>query len=194
MNNLMIRTNGARNGEVNGQSETSIENVILIDFQYSCWTSPAIDLHYFLNTSLQESLRPGRFDELIGIYHANLVEYLKQLDYKNHIPNFDQFKKQYQDKKFYGMNYLQTKLNKNWSHSNDSCFVFTCIFLHLGFVVACLVQPLMINEHVEDANIEALLLNDERAMKFKRIMYSSAKVQANVQKLVPMYDEMGLFD
>lgn len=73
-------------------------------------------------------------------------------------------------------------------------FCFYSIFLHLGFVVACLVQPLMINENVEDANIEALLMNDERAMKFKRSMFSSAKVQANLRELIPMYDEMGLFD
>lgn len=69
------------------------------------------------------------------------------------------------------------------------------VFLHcLGFIVGCLVQPLMINEHVEDANIEALLMNDEKSMKFRRLLYSSPKVQANLQKLIPMYDKMGLFD
>lgn len=80
----------------------SIENVILIDFQYACWTSPTIDLHYFLNTSLQESLRPGRFNELLAIYHEHLVECLQRFDYKKPIPNLDEFKKQYDDKKFYG--------------------------------------------------------------------------------------------
>lgn len=52
----------------------------------------------------------------------------------------------------------------------------------------------MINENVEDANIEALLLADEQAMKFKRLLYSSEKVQANLRKMIPMYDEMGIFD
>lgn len=52
----------------------------------------------------------------------------------------------------------------------------------------------MINENVEDANIEALLINDERGLAFKRIVYSSDKVQANLRKLIPFYDEMGLFD
>lgn len=98
----MVRKNADQNGDVNGQTVTSIENVILIDFQYACWTSPAIDLHYFLNTSLQESLRPERFDELIAIYHAHLVDCLERLEYKNHIPNCDQFKQQYHEKNFYG--------------------------------------------------------------------------------------------
>lgn len=66
--------------------------------------------------------------------------------------------------------------------------------LFSGFVVACLVQPLMINDEVEDANIEALLTGDAQAMKFRRLLYSSPKVQANLQKLIPMYDEMGLFE
>lgn len=98
----MLRHKTDRNGDANSESVTSIENVILIDFQYACWTSPAIELHYFLNTSLQESLRPGRFDELISVYHAHLIECLKRLDYEKPIPNFDQFKKQYRDKSFYG--------------------------------------------------------------------------------------------
>lgn len=103
MNNLMVR-NADCNGDARSETESpSIENVILIDFQYACWTSPTIDLHYLLNTSLQESLRPGRLDELIGIYHGHLVDGLKRLDYKQPIPNLEQFKNQYNDKRFYGM-------------------------------------------------------------------------------------------
>lgn len=45
-----------------------------------------------------------------------------------------------------------------------------------------------------DANLEALLMDDERAMKFKRAIYSTPKIQANLRKLIPMYDSMGLFD
>lgn len=52
----------------------------------------------------------------------------------------------------------------------------------------------MINENVEDASIEALIMNDERAMKYKRLVYSSAKVQTNLRKIIPIYDELGLFD
>lgn len=124
----MIRNDTDKNDDVNGKSGTTIDNVILIDFQYACWTSPAIDLHYFLNTSLQESLRPGRFDELIGIYHAHLVECLERLEYKNPIPSFDQLKKQYRDKQFYGEKKLHAKKIKNWFHLNDLPFVFILFF------------------------------------------------------------------
>ena len=84
------------------ENEKSIENVIFIDFQISCWTSPTVDLHYFFNNSLQESLRPNRFDHLIEFYHENLAENLKRLEYKKQIPTLDEFKQQYKEKAFFG--------------------------------------------------------------------------------------------
>lgn len=98
----MIKYLGEPACEKSGQTKLKIENMIFIDFQYSCFTSPAIDLHYFFNTSLQESLRPNRFDELIAFYHGHLVTYLTRLEYGKAIPNLDQFKQQYLDKSFYG--------------------------------------------------------------------------------------------
>lgn len=81
-----------------------IENMVFLDFQYSCFTSPAIDLHYFFNMSLEESLRPNRFDELIEVYHTHLETYLKRFEYKRPIPTLDQFKQQYLDRMFFGTN------------------------------------------------------------------------------------------
>lgn len=99
----MIKCNEEPASAKSDQSELKIENMIFIDFQYSCFTSPAIDLHYFFNTSLQESLRPNRFDELIAFYHGQLVTYLTRLEYQKPIPNLDQFKQQYLEKSFFGM-------------------------------------------------------------------------------------------
>lgn len=52
----------------------------------------------------------------------------------------------------------------------------------------------MINEENEDADVEALIVGDERSMNYKRIIYSSPKVRANLRKLIPLYDKMGIFD
>lgn len=98
VNNLMLK----HRTDIDGANASMIENLIFIDFQYSCWTSPTIDLHYFLNNSLQESLRHERFHELIEFYHSNLVAALKQLEYKQTIPTFEQFMQQYLEKNFYG--------------------------------------------------------------------------------------------
>lgn len=97
VNNLMLKYTKAPDCD-----EETIENVIFIDFQYSCWTSPSIDLHYFFNNSLEESLRPNRFDELIAFYHGHLSDFLTRLDYQKPIPSLEQFKRHYLDKSFYG--------------------------------------------------------------------------------------------
>lgn len=52
----------------------------------------------------------------------------------------------------------------------------------------------MINENTEGADVEALIVGDERSIKYKRVIYSSPKVQANLRKLIPFYDNMGIFD
>lgn len=52
----------------------------------------------------------------------------------------------------------------------------------------------MINESTDDADLEAMLTNDERAMTYRRNMYRQPKVQANLMKLIPVYDQLGLFD
>lgn len=103
VNNLMMKyANVTETDEIN-PDDLEIENIIFIDFQYSCWTSPTIDLHYFFNNSLQESLRPGRFDELITFYHGHLTTSLEGLEYKQQIPTLEQFKQQYFEKSFYGI-------------------------------------------------------------------------------------------
>ncbi|XP_031633749.1 uncharacterized protein LOC116347328 [Contarinia nasturtii] len=155
VNNLMMKY---------ANETTSIENMIFIDFQYSCWTSPTIDLHYFFNNSLEESLRPSRFKELIVFYHGHLTDFLQRLKYKEQVPTLQEFHAQYLDKSFY------------------------------GFIASCLIQPLMINEETAEADIEALIVGDERSLKYKRLIYSSEKVRANLRKLIPIYDSMGIFD
>lgn len=87
----------------NSSEEKSFENVVFIDFQMTFWSSPTIDLHFFLNTSVCESYRPHCFDELIKFYHQHLVQFLKQLNYKKHIPTWSEFQEQYQERKLLGI-------------------------------------------------------------------------------------------
>lgn len=96
-----IKTNGA-----------SLENVIFLDFQFSCWASPAIDLQYFMNTSLCETLRTSHFDDLIEYYHSNLVAMLKRFNYGKHVPTVSELQSQFHEKSAYGM-YLKIFLQRD---------------------------------------------------------------------------------
>lgn len=52
----------------------------------------------------------------------------------------------------------------------------------------------MLNEHTENADFEALLLGDERSRLFKRLIYQAPNIQANLRKLIPFYERLGVFD
>lgn len=92
-NNIMVSYN-----DVN-----QLDNVALIDFQFSCWASPTLDLHYLFNTSLAEDLRLFHQEELVQFYHKKLANALKRLNYQKRIPTLHEFHVQFLEKTFYGM-------------------------------------------------------------------------------------------
>lgn len=76
-----------------GKGDTEPSDCILIDFQFCSWGSPAIDLSYFLNTSLQIGLRL-RTDELIQHYYYELSDTLKKLRFSGKIPRLTELRSQ----------------------------------------------------------------------------------------------------
>ncbi|XP_055382806.1 uncharacterized protein LOC129612968 [Condylostylus longicornis] len=147
-NNLMFKYK--ENGE--------IENALLIDFQFSKWTSPAWDLHYFINTSVQEEVRHKRQDELFQCYHENLVNILKKLNYVGKVPDLHKFRLEMAEKEF------------------------------LAFVVTATSQVLLINDQTEDAEFDTLMKTDERSMNFRKVAYSNPRVLEGVKNMLPIYD------
>ncbi|XP_068156050.1 uncharacterized protein [Drosophila tropicalis] len=140
-------------------------DVLLIDFQYSFWGSPSIDLHHFFNTSLKEPLRRDQQNALFQFYHGIFTETLTKLNYRqNPIPSLRQFKLQAEEKRFFAM------------HS------------------AVVVQPVMISEDPTDACFNALMNDDERGIRFKNRLYNNPIVQQNLKALVPVFDRKGLLE
>lgn len=139
-------------------------DVILIDFQYSAWGSPAIDLHYFFNTSLREEMRLHQQDELFQYYYNIFAGTLKALKFQAKIPSLHQFLLHMAEKGFY------------------------------AFTSGCLVQAVMVNEQTEDADFHSLMGEDERALNFKNTIFKNERVQKNLKRLLPMFDRKGLLD
>ncbi|KAH8359983.1 hypothetical protein KR093_009932, partial [Drosophila rubida] len=141
------------------------EDILLIDFQYSFWGSPTIDLHHFFNTSLREPLRREEQGDLFNFYHSIFTNTLRQLQYKAHpIPSLHEFQMQAEQKRFFAM------------HS------------------AVVVQPVMISEDATDACFNALMNDDERGIRFKNRLYTNPIVQQNLKALMPMFDRKGLLE
>ncbi|XP_022218899.2 uncharacterized protein LOC111071718 [Drosophila obscura] len=140
-------------------------DVLLIDFQYSFWGSPCIDLHHLFNTSLKEPLRREQQSGLFQFYHSIFTDTLEKLHYhQNPIPSLHDFKLQTEQKRFFAM------------HST------------------VVVQPVMISEDPTDACFNALMNDDERGIRFKNRLYNNPKVQENLKAMVPFFDRKGLLE
>lgn len=100
------------------------DKMMLVDFQFCCWSSPTIDLHYVMNTSLTDELRSHHQEELLQFYHSELSRMLASLQYKKHVPTLHEFYVQFTENSFYGKLSLGRSLN-GIGPGNLRIFVFT---------------------------------------------------------------------
>ncbi|XP_017072701.1 uncharacterized protein LOC108108957 [Drosophila eugracilis] len=75
------------------------ETAVAIDFQFSNYTSPAIDLHYFFTTSLREEVQDLESQLIVDYYNA-LKASLEKLSYKGIFPSFKEFQQQFDSRRF----------------------------------------------------------------------------------------------
>ncbi|KAH8284213.1 hypothetical protein KR054_012242 [Drosophila jambulina] len=139
-------------------------NAIFIDFQFSVWNSPAIDLHYFFSTSIQEDLRLHHQPEMVQFYYYTLKEALKKLRYSGHVPSLFEFQQQFRLKAFYA------------------------VFSTLIF------GPVMVYNGKEEASIEQIISTSEKGIRFKDSLYQSAYMQKLLHSALPFLDQLGLLD
>ena len=81
---------------VEKDGKKSLENISLIDWQISQWSSPMMDLHYLLSTSTTAGLRSIHLESLLQHYHTALTRVSVALGCP--IPNWslDEFKVEYE--------------------------------------------------------------------------------------------------
>lgn len=100
VNNFMIRYD----------EEINPIDVLLVDFQMNFWGSPSCDLFHFLLTSIRDDIKVEHFDDLVEFYHAELVNGLKKLKYKKHIPTLEELHADLLEKIKYGASILVVSL------------------------------------------------------------------------------------
>lgn len=83
-------------------SDGKIKDVRFVDYQTLFFSSPAIDLHYFLvtGTSLESK---KNMTELLKHYFQKLTHYLAKLDVKVTPPKWDDFFEDFRSRAFYGL-------------------------------------------------------------------------------------------
>lgn len=71
-------------------SSNKPEDILLLDYQLSCFGSPALDLHYFFVTVAHKYI-DKEYDNFVYFYHKELVKNLKNLGYLKKIPTLREF-------------------------------------------------------------------------------------------------------
>ncbi|XP_054747800.1 uncharacterized protein LOC129253451 [Anastrepha obliqua] len=161
-NNVMLRYSGS--GDEPSKSGKTIKDILLIDFQFSAWTSPAIDLHYFFHTSLPLEFKLHREDEFIQYYHGILADTLRQLNYGGHIPTLHELCVQMESRRFYAV------------VSSLGC------------------QALLINDKTDEAEFSAFMGDGERSRNFRNLLYTNKRTQESTIAFLPYFDRRGLLD
>ncbi|XP_053691220.1 uncharacterized protein LOC128739748 [Sabethes cyaneus] len=139
-------------------------DVILLDFQFCSYSTPVIDLCYFFFTSTKDAIRQDHFEEYVQYYYYLLAEYTEKLKYSKKFPTLHQFQRQLLKKMFYAV--------------------------YSSFIAL----PVQINEETADADFEALMGDDERAQRYRRIIMANTNYQKIVKGLLPKFDRKGLLD
>ncbi|EDW91443.1 uncharacterized protein LOC6530850 [Drosophila yakuba] len=75
------------------------KSAIAIDFQFSNFTSPAIDLHLFFTVSVRDEVQDME-SVLVEQYYSHLKTNLEHLAYKGKFPSLQDFQKQFESRRF----------------------------------------------------------------------------------------------
>ncbi|XP_034950711.1 uncharacterized protein [Chelonus insularis] len=84
------------------ENHTPID-VRLLDYQLTVWTSPAVDLHYFLNTCPEVKLKVDYDDFFLEKYLKTLTTTMKNLNCKTKPPTMKDIKKSMYKRRIYGI-------------------------------------------------------------------------------------------
>lgn len=144
--------------------QNNIKEVLMVDYQMCFWSSPVVDLLYFIIASPQIDIKINEFDTLIHHYHTHLVHTLKKLNYKKQIPSLIE---------------LHIDILKRGVFGLMNCF---------GIMSAVLLEP------GNDCKMENMLNSDDAALKFKQRMFTNPRFIEHLQRLLPFFEKKGILN
>ncbi|EFA07343.1 uncharacterized protein LOC103314843 [Tribolium castaneum] len=141
-----------------------LKDMRFVDFQMNIFTSPAIDLHYFIATSTKVEVKLECIEIILDHYYAQLLANLARLQYSlERVPTREQFKKDYNARAFYGLMGAATVL---------------------AFVKA---------SSRKDASFESVM-RDGSVDGFRYHAYNNERYRKHMEHLLPYYDSFGILD
>ncbi|KAM7362729.1 uncharacterized protein ACRADG_013297 [Cochliomyia hominivorax] len=145
-------------------AEGKLEETLFVDFQNTNWGSPAMDLYYFIISSVQIDIKLTHFDYFIRYYHEHLTKHLKLLEYPLVIPNLREFHMQLID---FGAMATMTA------------------FLTLGVVLL---------DSTDAAKFENFMSDTEEGAKFRNAMYTNPRYIKYINEILPWLYNRGFME
>ncbi|KAH8288323.1 hypothetical protein KR054_001150 [Drosophila jambulina] len=164
-------------------AEGNPQSVVAIDFQLGSWTSPAIDLHYFLTTSLREELK-DREAELVAHHYSALKSYFEKLSYTGLVPSLEEYQLQFERRRFMSkslaFNRISTDISRTFSFQG---------------LLANLFKPVMIyNGSEETSDFSSLYKETPEGLRYQTAIYASDAVLKITTNLLALLDSKQLLD
>jgi hypothetical protein len=139
------------------------DQVRFIDFQVTRYTTPVLDLQYFIHTSASEQVRSEYTEHLLHVYHTELQDTLKTLGCDHHSYTFEQLKEEYDDRSFFGL------------------------------ITACTLLTIVLLDPAEASDLENTMeVGDNLDSKSLEKVYSGSRYKEAFQKLLPQFERKGL--
>ena len=79
------------------------DQVRFVDFQLTRYTTPVLDLQYFIYSSANEQVRSEHTEHLLQVYYTELRDTLKTLGCDHHTYTIEQMMKEYEDRSLFGL-------------------------------------------------------------------------------------------
>uniref|UniRef100_A0A182SC30 CHK kinase-like domain-containing protein n=1 Tax=Anopheles maculatus TaxID=74869 RepID=A0A182SC30_9DIPT len=153
-NNMMFQYDGSE----------QIKEITLVDFQMCMWSSPVIDLHYFIFSSVRANLKLRQLDHLICYYYQHLTENLTLLQYGGVRPSLQDLHSDFIERQLYGLS------------------------------TAFSVFPICVMEKTDNASIDLMLDQGDAGTAFKEKMYNGAAYVEQMIPILEYFYDNGAFD
>ncbi|XP_053660980.1 uncharacterized protein LOC128709968 [Anopheles marshallii] len=141
-----------------------IKEITLVDFQMCMWSSPVVDLHYFIFSSVRANLKLRQLDHLICYYFQHLTENLTLLQYGGVRPSLQDLHSDFIERQLYGLS------------------------------TAFSVFPICVMEKTENASIDLMLDQGDAGTAFKQKMYNGAAYVEQMIPILEYFYDAGAFD
>ncbi|KAH8331055.1 hypothetical protein KR067_011017, partial [Drosophila pandora] len=161
-----------------------IKEVYLIDFQFPNYGTVAQDLTNFLISSTKLEDKLSKFDYYIKVYHDNLVEHLKILQYPKALPTLRDIHKSLFRSGVSG----KIIADLEFSLANEVFDYFSGFAVASGGMAAVLMDP------TEDASLENFVGSGSDGVDFQLQMFQNPRYRKHIEVVLPWLLNRGALD